>query len=133
MFGEPDGIIAGLVHDGESLQRRFVNRIERHGPVAPAEELQNADFHVSPPVTVRSGRMVGDFCRVVQDPGDHRPPPSRETLENGTVDAGESHCRTRSWRKPDVDRRQRLVSIVRGIALDEILQWFKAADPQVAV
>jgi G3E family GTPase len=33
---------------------------------------------------------------------------------------------------PDADHRQRLVFIVRGIALDEILHWFKAADPQVA-
>ena len=46
MLGEPDGVVAGLVHDGEALERRFVDRIERHGPVAPAEELQNADFHV---------------------------------------------------------------------------------------
>jgi G3E family GTPase len=33
---------------------------------------------------------------------------------------------------PDADHRQRLVFIVRGISLDEILQWFKAADPQIA-
>src|SRR6516165_8153415 len=47
MLGEPDGVIARLVHDGKSLECRFVNRSERHGPVAPAEELQNSDFHCS--------------------------------------------------------------------------------------
>jgi hypothetical protein len=42
---EPDGVVSGLIHDGKPLERGFVDRIERHGPIAPAEELQNPDFH----------------------------------------------------------------------------------------
>ncbi|MFL5289659.1 MAG: CobW family GTP-binding protein [Rhodopila sp.] len=34
---------------------------------------------------------------------------------------------------PDADDRQRLVFIVRGIALDDIMHWFRKADPQIAV
>src|SRR5208282_5802480 len=51
MLGEPDGVVARLVHDGKALQPRLVDRIERHGPVAPAEELQNADFQFFPPAS----------------------------------------------------------------------------------
>src|SRR5208282_2516159 len=49
MLGEPDGVIARLVHDGKALEPRLVDRVERHGPVTPAEELQNADFHFTLP------------------------------------------------------------------------------------
>ena len=63
VLGEPDGVVAGLVHDGKPLERRFVNRIEWHGPVAPPEKLQNADFHdfphcVRPDNVVSSGAKV---------------------------------------------------------------------------
>jgi hypothetical protein len=61
MFGQPDGIVARLDHDGKAFERRFVNRIERHGAVAPAEEPQNSDFRGSPPATERgpSGLAMG--------------------------------------------------------------------------
>jgi hypothetical protein len=45
VLGEPDGVIAGPVHDLDSSERPLVDVLERHAAVTPAEELQDADLH----------------------------------------------------------------------------------------
>ncbi len=73
MFGEPDGVVAGLVHDGEAFERRLVDRIERHGAIAPAEELQNADFHFPSLIRVplTPSERLQDYVQCVLDPALH--------------------------------------------------------------
>src|SRR5215467_6746344 len=53
MLGEPDRIIAGLVHDLDPLQCAGVNRRQIDPSLRPAEELQNTQFHFSPASTSR--------------------------------------------------------------------------------
>ena len=44
VLGQPDGVVAGAVHDPEPLEGPVVDRLERDRPIRPAKELQNADF-----------------------------------------------------------------------------------------
>ena len=57
---QPNRIVAGAVHDSEPLQRRLVDGCQRHRPVPPAKELQDADFHgVSPAMRPTMVRPLG--------------------------------------------------------------------------
>src|ERR1700750_1245223 len=53
VFGQPHRVVAALVHDGKAFQRAFIDRIQRHRAIAPAEELQDANVHVSPRLACR--------------------------------------------------------------------------------
>src|SRR4051812_130456 len=45
MLGQPDGVVAGLVHHADPLQRPSVHLLERYAPLGPTEELQDPHFH----------------------------------------------------------------------------------------
>src|SRR5262245_31259073 len=46
VFGEPDSVISGLVHNLDTLQRTLIH--DRQGDPAfwPAEELEDSEFHI---------------------------------------------------------------------------------------
>src|ERR1700680_5043549 len=45
MFGQPDRVVAGLVHDLDTLERAFVHSGQRYAALGPTEELKDSDFH----------------------------------------------------------------------------------------
>ena len=45
MFGEPHRVVTGLVHHVDPVECTGVDVFERNAPIAPSEELQNADLH----------------------------------------------------------------------------------------
>ena len=45
VLGEPDGVVAGPVHDVDALEGAVVDGRELHAPFGPAEELQHPDLH----------------------------------------------------------------------------------------
>src|SRR5690242_19347248 len=53
MFGEPDRVIAGLVHDLDPLQSASIDRGQIDPPFRPAEELQDPDLHCATSSAVR--------------------------------------------------------------------------------
>src|SRR6202022_3511084 len=53
MLGEPDRIVAGLVHDLDALQGACIDRRQIAPALRPAEELQNPELHRRPPSAAR--------------------------------------------------------------------------------
>ena len=50
---EPDGVVAGLIHDVDALERALVYRLEGYAPLGPAEELKDAGLHATTALRVR--------------------------------------------------------------------------------
>src|SRR5215510_13575992 len=48
VLGEPDHVVARLVHDDDALERHGIDRGKRYRAILPTEELQHADFHAPP-------------------------------------------------------------------------------------
>ena len=47
VLGQPHGVIAGIVHRVDALQRPLVHGVERDSALGPAEELEDSDLHVA--------------------------------------------------------------------------------------
>ena len=45
VLGQPHGIVARFIHDGDALQSPFVDGQQRYTTLWPAEKLQNTKFH----------------------------------------------------------------------------------------
>ena len=45
VFGEPDGIVPGTVHDPNPVQRPVVDGCQRHAATGPTEELEDGELH----------------------------------------------------------------------------------------
>ena len=45
VLGQPHGIVARFIHDGDALQSPLIDGWQRHAPLWPAKKLQNAAFH----------------------------------------------------------------------------------------
>jgi hypothetical protein len=45
VLGQPHGIVARFIHDGDALQSPLVDGRQRHALLWPAEKLQNTEFH----------------------------------------------------------------------------------------
>src|SRR5580700_2909438 len=63
MLGEPDRVVAGLVHDLDPLQGAGIDRRQVDPPLRPAEELQNSELHRCTSSAVRqNSRAVRAHC-----------------------------------------------------------------------
>src|SRR5215469_10641702 len=49
VFRYPDRVVTAAIHDFDSFQRAFVDGRQCGTPIGPTEELEDAEFHVSPP------------------------------------------------------------------------------------
>jgi hypothetical protein len=47
VLGQPHGVVAGLVHGDDALQRPLVHSVERDSSLGPAEELEDPDLHAA--------------------------------------------------------------------------------------
>jgi len=67
VLGEPDGVVAGLVHDVYSFHCTAIDRLDWEASFGPAEELQYAKFHSVFPVgsTCRRPASAGMFICIM--------------------------------------------------------------------
>jgi hypothetical protein len=45
MFGQPDGVVTGRVHDLDAFEGAFVDGLKGDSALGPREELQHASLH----------------------------------------------------------------------------------------
>ncbi len=62
VLGEPDGVVAGLVHDVYSFHCAAIDRLDWEASFGPAKELQYAKFHNVFPLRSTCRRPLPPEC-----------------------------------------------------------------------